>query len=63
MDSIVVDVTDLIERPKPGDWVEVIGPNQSADAIADAAGTIGYEILTSFGHRYARTYVRPGSGV
>ena len=62
MDSIVVDVTDLMERPKPGDWVEVIGPNQPADAIADAAGTIGYEILTSLGHRYARTYQRPESG-
>ena len=62
MDSIVVDVTDLMDRPKPGDWMEVISPSQSADAIADAAGTIGYEILTSLGHRYARTYHRPESG-
>lgn len=62
MDSIVVDVTDLMDRPKPGDWMEVISASQSADAIADAAGTIGYEILTSLGHRYARTYVRPESG-
>ncbi len=62
MDSTVVDVTDLMDRPRPGDWMEIISPSQSADAIADAAGTIGYEILTSLGHRYARTYVRPESG-
>lgn len=57
MDSIIVEATALAEKPKPGDWVEVIGPNQSADVIADAAGTIGYEILTSLGQRYARTYI------
>lgn len=61
MDSIMVDVTDLARRPNAGDWVEVIGPNQSADAIADAAGTIGYEILTNLGHRYVRTYKRSES--
>ena len=61
MDSIIVEATALAEKPKPGDWVEVIGPNQSADAIADAAGTIGYEILTSLGQRYARTYIRSES--
>ncbi len=58
MDSIIVDVTNLSQRPSQGDWAEVIGPSQSADAIADAAGTIGYEILTSLGQRYARTYKR-----
>jgi alanine racemase len=26
------------------------------DRVADAAGTIGYEILTSIGGRYERTY-------
>jgi len=41
---------------KPGDWVEIIGPHQFADDLADAAGTIGYEIPTSLGHRFARTY-------
>ncbi len=61
MDSIIVDVTGLEPRPHAGDWVEIIGPNQSADAVADAAGTIGYEILTSLGQRYARTYKRSES--
>jgi len=27
------------------------------DQVAAAAGTIGYEILTSLGHRYHRAYV------
>ncbi len=57
MDSIVIDASHLARRPKPGDWAEIIGPNQSADTLADMAGTIGYEILTSLGQRYARTYL------
>jgi len=28
------------------------------DTLAEAAGTIGYEILTSLGSRYTRRYVR-----
>lgn len=53
MDLITVDVTDL---PAPPDSLQLIGPHQSVDALADAAGTIGYEILTSLGARYARTW-------
>ncbi len=53
MDLITVDVTGLDEVPE---MLEVIGPHQSVDDIADAAGTIGYEILTSLGGRYARRY-------
>jgi alanine racemase len=33
-----------------------MGKHQSVDAIADAAGTIGYEILTSLGQRYYRVF-------
>ena len=29
---------------------------QTVDTLADAAGTIGYEILTSLGSRYHRIY-------
>lgn len=43
--------------PAPGDFLEVLGPHQSVDALAADAGTIGYEILTSLGPRYARTYL------
>ena len=55
MDLITVDVT---EAPglAPGDALELLGPRQTIDALAGAAGTIGYEILTSLGSRYARRY-------
>ncbi len=56
MDLIGVDVTHLDHVP---DALTILGPHQGVDAVADAAGTIGYEILTSLGHRYARRYV-PG---
>lgn len=53
MDLITVDVTDLPEVP---DTLEILGNHQTVDRLADAAGTIGYEILTSLGGRYAREY-------
>ncbi len=36
----------------------MLGPHQSVDDLADVAGTIGYEILTQLGARYARRYAR-----
>ncbi len=61
MDLITVDITDLRQdAPKPGDMMEILGPTISVDEQADAAGTIGYEILTSLREgRYARTYLQP----
>lgn len=56
MDLITLDVTAL-PHIGPGDSVSLIGPHQDVDAVADQAGTIGYEILTSLGPRYARHYV------
>ncbi|MEO0917665.1 MAG: alanine racemase [Pseudomonadota bacterium] len=53
MDLITVDVTHLADVPK---HLTVLGPCQGVDAVADAAGTIGYEVLTSLGARYERTY-------
>lgn len=53
MDMIGVDVTDLAEDPAS---LQLLGPHQSVDTLADAAGTIGYEILTSLGQRYWRRY-------
>ena len=41
----------------PGDAVTLIGPGNDLDAVAKAAGTIGYEILTSLGSRYHRHYL------
>ncbi|MDJ0859319.1 MAG: alanine racemase [Dinoroseobacter sp.] len=54
MDLITVDITDLNVVP---DALDILCPAQSVDTLADAAGTIGYEILTSLGGRYARTYL------
>ena len=53
MDLLTVDVTGLAPVP---DALTILGPHQGVDALADAAGTIGYEILTSLGHRYERVY-------
>ena len=54
MDMIGVDITDLND-PNPKS-LELLGPGQSVDILAEAAGTIGYEILTSLGARYQRRY-------
>jgi len=51
MDLLGVDVTDLPEVPTAFD---ILGPCQGVDDLATAAGTIGYEILTSLGARYRR---------
>lgn len=53
MDLITVDITHLPEVPRT---LDILGPQQTVDELADAAGTIGYEILTSLGPRYARRY-------
>jgi alanine racemase len=53
MDLITVDVTDLPDVPR---HLDIVGPNQGIDALADLAGTIGYELLTALGPRYTRRY-------
>ncbi len=55
MDMIGVDITDL-QDPDPA-TLDLLGPHQSVDDLADAADTIGYEILTSLGARYTRRYI------
>ncbi len=54
MDLITVDVTDL---PNDPDRLRILNGHQTVDDLAEAAGTIGYEILTSMGNRYSRGYV------
>jgi len=56
MDLLTVDITDLDDDPET---LSILGPYQGIDALADAAGTIGYEILTSLGARYDRVYLPP----
>lgn len=54
MDMIAVDVTELTEEPAA---LDLLNPQQTVDDLADWAGTIGYEILTSLGGRYNRRYL------
>lgn len=53
MDLITVDVTHLDDIPPS---LYILGAHQTVDNLAEAAGTIGYEILTSLSSRYARRY-------
>lgn len=54
MDLITADITDLGHAPEA---LTILGRNQTVDDLADTAGTIGYEILTSLGGRYRREYL------
>ena len=40
----------------PGAWLDLIGPGQDVDAVAAAAGTNGYDVLTALGARVQRVY-------
>ena len=53
----MVDTTDLEERPKVGDKVTVFGSTRPADELAEALGTINYEITCDVGKRVRRLYV------
>lgn len=58
MDSIIVDASALPEGALDlGALVEMIGPSQTLEDVAEAAGTISYEILTGLGARYRRKYL------
>ncbi len=54
MDLITVDITGL--EPDP-ETLSILGAQQDVDELAEAAGTIGYEILTSLGARHKREYI------
>ncbi|ODT71191.1 MAG: alanine racemase [Pelagibacterium sp. SCN 63-23] len=61
MDLTIVDITELgDDLPSPGEGAEVLGANIGVDEQADAAGTIGYEVLTSLKGRYSRNYIGDG---
>ena len=60
MDLLTADVTALDEVPGA---LTLLGAHQGVDDLADAAGTIGYEILTALGRRYERRHLgRPARG-
>ena len=57
MDLIAVDVTDLEKNAaRRGHLVTLIGEGITVDELAHHFGTIGYEVLTSLGSRFARVY-------
>jgi alanine racemase len=58
MDLVTADVTDLETVPEA---LEILGARQGVDDLAAAAGTIGYEVLTGLGARYARDYLEPAT--
>lgn len=58
MDLSIVNVTSLAANAVArGDLVEILGPTIGIDELGPRSGTIGYEILTRLGQRYARRYV------
>ena len=57
MDLITIDITALPDHAvRRGDLLTLIGGDNGVDDLAAAAGTIGYEVLTSLGPRYNRIY-------
>ncbi len=59
MDLLAIDVTD-VPSARRGVEVELFGPNIAVDAVAEAAGTIGYELLTRLGARLERVHAGGG---
>jgi alanine racemase len=57
MDLLAIDVTDVPpDMARRGEHAILLGEDISIDHLASHAGTIGYEILTSFGQRYRRVW-------
>ena len=60
MDLIAIDITAVADHSvRRGDLVTLLGAEIGVDELAAAAGTIGYEVLTSLGHRYQCVYKAP----
>jgi alanine racemase len=58
MDSISLDASALPAGTlKRASHVEILNRHLTVDDLATAAGTIGYEVLTSLGQRYERIYL------
>jgi alanine racemase len=57
MDLMGVDITDVEKNAaRRGHMVTLLGEGITVDELAHHFGTIGYEVLTSLGRRYARIY-------
>ena len=56
MDLTTFDVTDHPGRRSPAPGWSCIGPHRRRTTSPRAAGTNGYEVLTSLGRRFHRVY-------
>ncbi|SEA51383.1 alanine racemase [Microbulbifer marinus] len=58
MDSTTFDISALDDAERDAlESIEVLNDELTVDEVGGYAGTIGYEILTSLGHRYYRRYL------
>ena len=57
MDAVTVDISHLETIPRS---LDLLGPHQKIDDLAQTAGTIAYEILTGLSSRLERRYVEGG---
>ena len=62
MDMCMIDITDM-PAVDVGSEVEIFGEKNSIDAIAEAAGTIPYELTCAVSKRVPRVYYRNGEVV
>ena len=58
MDAVTVDISHLKTVPRS---LDLLGPHQRIDDLAQTAGTISYEILTRLSARLNRRYIEGGT--
>ncbi len=58
MDTCVFDISTLPveDRPRPGDYLDVIGGSLDVNFLTQRNASLGYEVLTSLGLRFQRHY-------
>ena len=59
MDMCMIDLTDLPEVDV-GDEIEIFGPENPVEKLADLAGTIPYELTCAVSKRVPRVYIENG---
>lgn len=58
MDLLTFDISNVPDSSAvPGTMIDILFKDHTADDLANEGGTIGYEMLTSLGNRYARRYL------
>ena len=62
MDMCMADLTDL-PQAQVGSEVEIFGPKNDLNALAQAAGTIPYELMCAVSKRVPRVYDSSEFGV